>query len=94
MPLTPYSNVVRGVEPTSFAKMDAYNSLSSMLSLKLATLFPILGLFLSPFTLTYFFLFFLLRLVQLEHWEKRKQIPLVISDSIQYAYFMKISVFS
>ena len=29
-----------------------------MLSLKLATLFPILRLFLSPFTLTYFFLFF------------------------------------
>ena len=49
MPLTPYSHVVKGSNRPPSHKWMQKKSLSSMLSLILATLFPILRLFLSSF---------------------------------------------
>ena len=84
MPLRPYSNVVRGNQPPSQKWMQKSPFPRCKVYLK------VIYCFLYSFLL---FPFFLRRLVQLEHLDKRKPF-LVISDSIQYVYVMEISFFS
>ena len=84
-------------KPTSFAKMDAKKVPFLDVKFKIGDFISdlkVISCFLYSFLL---FPFFLRRLVQLEHLDKRKQlinIQLVISDSIQHVYVMEISFFS